>query len=207
MNLTENLEDCFEYEGKVFHLDMSFDNILKLLEMLEDDLFEKEEKLFIFLEMMILNFNVLVEDLTLEECIEIMNFIHSSFIKGEEKKRSNNTVDPVKLMDFKQDSGLIYSSFLMCYNMDLYEYHGKLHWDKFRELLTGLDEKTPFMKAVGFRQMSVPTSNDVSQEYKNYVRKMKQFYALEVEEETSFNNAMRDTFNALKAIAKPKEGD
>lgn len=207
MNLTEQYDDCFEYEGKIFNLDMAFDNILKVFEMLEDDLFKDDEKLFIFLQMMIFNSDDLVEDLTIEELIEIMSFIYESFIKGEQKQSGNNA-DPVPVMDFKQDSGLIYSSFLMCYNMDLYEYHGKLHWNKFRELLTNLDEKTPFMKAVGFRQMKIPTSKDVSQEYKDYVRNMKRHYALEVEvKPESYNDSLKQTFNALKAIAKPKEGE
>lgn len=207
MNLTDKLSDCFEYEGKVFRLDMMFNNILKAFEMLDDDLFDEEEKLFIFLKMMIVNYDDVSSELSADELVSIMEFIIESFIQGDSEKSSGGTSNGEHLMDFTKDAGLIYSSFLMCYKMDLHEYRGKLHWNKFRELLTGLDKKTPFMEAVGFRQMKIPTGKDVSKEYKDYVMKMKAHYALEkIEDPESFNNALADTFNALKAIAKPKGG-
>lgn len=63
-----------------------------------------------------------------------------------------------KWYEFEQDSGYIYSSFLMDYGMDLMEERekGSLHWDKFNHLLAGLSENTKFKNVIKIRMMDYP---------------------------------------------------
>ena len=63
-----------------------------------------------------------------------------------------------KWYDIEEDSGYIYSSFLMDYNMDLIQErkNGTLHWDKFNHLLSGLSENTKFRNVLKIRMMDYP---------------------------------------------------
>lgn len=54
-----------------------------------------------------------------------------------------------QLMDFEQDSGRIYASFLQAYNIDLFEV--ELHWHKFLTLLQNLPEWTTLSKVISIR--------------------------------------------------------
>lgn len=54
-----------------------------------------------------------------------------------------------QLMDFEQDSGRIYASFLQAYNIDLFEV--ELHWHKFLILLQNLPEWTTLSKVISIR--------------------------------------------------------
>lgn len=55
------------------------------------------------------------------------------------------------LMDFEQDAGALYASFLQQYGIDLLTQ--KLHWFAFRELVAGLGEDTAFGARVRLRAM------------------------------------------------------
>lgn len=202
-NLTTGFEECFEYDDTVFHLDMAFDNVLKVFELFDDDSFDVEEKFFIFFEMMIKNYKDL-EHKQINELVALYKFILTEFIGTAEESDDKGP----SIMNFQKDSGLIYASFLAEYDMDLYEQVGKLHWQKFRELLTNLGDKTPFKKAIGYRTMKLPTSDKASQEYIDYVRKMKEVYSLEDEQQKQegIENTFNSAFNSMKAKALAKKG-
>ncbi|MFC0271130.1 Gp15 family bacteriophage protein [Metabacillus herbersteinensis] len=194
--LTSAFEDCFEYDGTAFHLNMAFDNVLKVFELFDDDNFSEEEKFFIFFEMMVSNYNDLGNK-EIQELCALYEFILNDFIGVAEKSDGEQQ----KIMDFQKDAGLIYASFLSEYDMDLYEQHGKLHWSKFRELLTNLSDKTAFKKAIGYRVMKLPSAKDTSDEYRNHIIKMKQTYALE-DELQSIDDAFDALAHTFKANAK-----
>ena len=80
--------------------------------------------------------------------------------------------DPV--MSFSEDEGVIYASFLQQYGIDLYE--EKLHWWKFVKLIGALDEKTSFMRIVGYRSIKLENIKDKAQ--KSFYRQMKNKYRL-----------------------------
>lgn len=78
------------------------------------------------------------------------------------------------LISFSQDEGLIYSSFLQQYHIDLYE--TDLHWWKFLYLLDSLDENTSLMKIISYR--SIDTGKIKDPNMKKFYRKMKNKYRL-----------------------------
>lgn len=63
------------------------------------------------------------------------------------KEAEENEDEP--LMDFEQDSGRIYASFLQAYNIDLFDV--ELHWHKFLVLLQNLPEWTTLSKVISIR--------------------------------------------------------
>ena len=190
--LTDRFEDKLEYKGNILTIDMSFDNILRMFELFDDAMFEAYEKIYITLEMLVNEYEV-IEELDFMEQFELYNFILKEFLGIDNKKDS---ADSKRVMDFGKDAGLIYSSFLSEYSIDLFEMQGKLHWKKFSELLSNLGDKTAFKKAIGYRTMKVPSTKEASQEYRKYIQEMKSLYSLDEVEE-----AKDSIENKLDAIA------
>lgn len=179
--LTEDLNNKFEWEGKIYHVDMSFNNVLKVFDLFEDDLFDTYEKIPITLEMMIVEYKEL-EATDFAELLALYNFILKEFLWIDNK---SNKESSKKVIDFKKDAGAIYASFLSEYGIDLFEQQNKLHWHKFSELLGSLGEDTAFKKVLGYRTMKIPSSKEASKEYRDHIRKMKRIYALEQETDAS----------------------
>lgn len=173
--LTNTFEDCFEMKGKTYHINMAFDNILLLFELFDDTEILEYEKPLIALEMLI------VEDLekfeSYDQAIELFKYLLKEFLDIDVDEEVES--DKKKVFDFKKDAGLIYSSFMSCYRMDLFEMKGKLHWDKFNELLSNMDDESKLKQVIGFRVMEVPSSKTASKEQRDHVLKMKRVYSLE----------------------------
>ena len=185
--LTDTFKNKFQYEEHIISLNMSFDNILRIFELFDDPLFESYEKVLITLEMLIVEYD-LIKDLEFKKKFDLYNYILREFLKiandedeeEQDKKASEHTET---VMDFQKDAGLIYVSFLSEYGIDLFKEQGKLHWYQFSELLSNLGEKTAFKKVVGYRTMKVPSTKEVTKEYKEYIQEMKRIYSLSDEEE------------------------
>lgn len=176
--LTEPFEDFFEFKEKVFHVDMAFDNILLLFEMFDEKELDEWEKVFIALQMLIEEYGKL-ELNSYEEAYELFKYVLKDFLDIDLDKKNENGETNVKMYDFTKDAELIYASFFAVYKLDLFELKGKLHWKKFRALLTHLDDNSPFKQVIGYRVMKVPSEKEASKEYIQHVRKMKQLYSLQ----------------------------
>lgn len=161
-------------------VDTSFDNVLRLLDMLQDTTIYELTRIDIALEML-LSARFLID---YEEKYEIYQSIMDNFvlvnlsakevqIETEEKQKEYYSI--------AEDAEYIYPSFMQDYQIDLFEQQGKLSWLKFRSLLGGLSEETRFKKIVEIRQWQ-PDEN-TSQEMKEEMRKLKRIYALESSQE------------------------
>lgn len=176
--LTTDFDDCFEFKGKTFNVDMSFDNILLLFEMFDDkDLYE-HEKVFYALQMLIEEFDELQLS-SPNEAYELFKYLLKEFLDIDLDKKNDEGQSNVKMYDFTKDATLIYASFFAVYKVDLFELKGKLHWNKFEALLHHLDDNSPFKKVIGYRTMKVPNGQHVDKDYRNHIIKMKQLYSLD----------------------------
>jgi hypothetical protein len=84
-----------------------------------------------------------------------MGGLFTAFVSGTsstsgEADEENNS-EP--LMDFQQDSGVLYASFRQTYGINLLT--DKLHWIEFQELLSALGPDTPFGKRVQLRSINI----------------------------------------------------
>ncbi|MGC4441086.1 Gp15 family bacteriophage protein, partial [Streptococcus suis] len=63
-------------------------------------------------------------------------------------KKPQNAPDDDKeaLFSIKYDGEYIFSSFMQAYRIDLIEEQGKLHWQKFNALLSGLPDGTKLVE-------------------------------------------------------------
>lgn len=176
-SLTHSPKSSFVFRGLEFNVDLSFDNILRMFDLFQDDMFGAYEKIIVALEMLVLEYDFL-ENLTFEEHFYIYEFIMKEFLGIELGKKESDSSSK-KVMDWSKDAGLIYASFLSEYKMDLHEQMGKLHWETFSILLANLGDKTAFKQVVSYRTMKIPSTKEASEDYRNHVKKMKQLYSLE----------------------------
>jgi hypothetical protein len=202
--LTTEFDDTFKFKEKVCQVDVSFDNILLLFEMFDDEEIEEYEKIFLALQMLVNEYDELEFD-SYEEVYELFKYVMLEFLDIDLENRNEDGESRVKMYDFQKDAELIYASFFAVYKLDLFELKGELHWKKFQALLTHLDDNSPFKQVIGYRVMKVPSEKEASKDYISHVRKMKQMYSLEEDPQdaTSVFDSLANTF---KAQAKRGEG-
>lgn len=177
-SLTETFDDVFEYNGIEIRLNLAFDHVLRVLELLNDEWFTDYEKIEIALEILVENIQD-VEPLPINQKHELFVYIFKEFLGVDFTQPVDGVVK--KVFDFKKDAGLIYASFMRAYRIDLFEQHGKLHWHKFMQLLLNLDNQTVFKEVVSLRQMKVPPPDRYNKEYRDYILQMKRRYRLDDE--------------------------
>lgn len=184
MNLAYPIDDTVVIDEKTYELDMSFNNILILFDLLQDktidDVTKVKKGLFLLIEDEL-------EEYDIEERAKIFVEIFKNAV-GESKKKQlvdldgnpmpDISEDDKKAFDLAQDAEYIYASFMHTYGIDLFEQQGKLHWKKFKALLNGLSEDSIFSRVVGIRTAELPTGKGMQKE-RERLRKLKQKFALE----------------------------
>jgi len=205
MLLTDERDDSFEYGSLILHLDMSFNNIIMLFNLLNDEDFSSGEKAAIGLELLLIDYEKL-DSADPDEKGNVFLFILREYLdidleEQQEKDQSDESDDneehsseitQKKTMDFEVDDEAIYSSFIFDYNVDLVEQQGVLHWNKFKALLNGLSEDSALMKIVNIRTMDVPEQTKHNSKERQRIIRLKNKYALEQSEnvvEQNLNNA------------------
>ena len=191
MHLAYALEndDFVEIDGKKYEIDMSFDNILRLFDLLKDKSLNDVTKIETGLIMLI---DDSLDDYDTEEKADIFAQIFKNTVGGPKKKTQLVDLDgnPMpemseedeKVFDLAQDAEYIYASFMHTYQIDLLEMQGKLHWKKFKALLNGLSEDSIFSRVVGIRTAELPSGKGMQKE-RERLRKLKQKFALKEDDE------------------------
>lgn len=185
LSLAYSLTDTVEIDGKEYEIDLSFDNVLRLIDMLNDeeldDIVQIETGLY-----MLLGIDL---DYDIEQKEKIFYEIFKSTIDSEEEKQKldieGNPMPNVenkeeKVFSLKQDADYIFASFYQDYGIDLIEMQGKMHWDKFKALLGGLKGDTKLKEVLEIRTMELPKGKGTSKE-RSRIKKLKEIYELKEE--------------------------
>ncbi len=93
---------------------------------------------------------------------------------GNDKRHTSNTSE--NLFSFVYDQELIYSAFMVKYNIDLNR--DNLHYFKFLALFSDLS-KTAFQRVVGIRATKVKDLKNCSKEYKQEIMRLKREFSLD----------------------------
>lgn len=180
-------ENEIEFNGQKYKINLSFDNVLKLIDMLNDDDIDDKYKVILGINM-VLGVSFL---LPFEKWNEIFNAIFQKFVIKEEsltvetdikgnpmppryKKDKNNNYS------LKHDAEYIFASFYQAYQIDLIDLQGDLSWDKFNALLSGLPTDTKFKEVLDIRNW-VPYKG-CSKEEKKKMKELQKIYELPKEE-------------------------
>ena len=182
MRLNDPLVTSFVYNDDGYTIDLAFDNVLDVFDVLEDQSLRDYEKAEINLELL------LNETLNGKEAVELWNYVYEQFIEIKSKQPieydlKGNPMPVVKeqkkMIDFDKDAEYIFASFQQAYGMNLFKEQGKLHWHEFQALLNGLPTQTIMQRIIQVR-MWEPSKGE-SSEYKQAMRELQKVYSLEEE--------------------------
>ena len=183
MRLNTPLVTSFVYKDKEYAIDLAFDNVLDVFDVLDNNYLRDHEKAEANLELLI------DEKMHGEEAIDLWNYIYMEFLYFENKSLIEVDLKgnplPVqkenkKTIDFDVDAEYIFASFKQAYNMNIYKEQGKLHWHEFQALLNGLPSDTIMQRITQIRLWE-PSKGDPI-EYKESMRELQSVYALDQEE-------------------------
>lgn len=177
------LQNEVEIDGVTYTLDLSFDNVLRLFDMLNDKDISGVLQILTGIEMLL---NVcLLYDIETQEEIFYQVFKSTIGKDTEEYQQVDIKGNPMpsmdetdeKTYDLKQDAEYIYASFMSDYGIDLFEKQGELHWDKFKALLGGLTDGSKFLRVIEIRTAELPKGKGTGKQ-REQMKKLKREYAL-----------------------------
>lgn len=182
LQLAYPIDDTVTIDGQEYELDMSFDNVLRLIDLLNDEELNDITQIEVGLQMLLgieLDYDILEKE-------KIFYELFKSTIgkEAEENQPVDLAGNPMpsnekdeKTYCLKQDADYVYASFMSDYGIDLIEQQGQLHWSKFKALLSGLTDGSKFLRVIEIRTMELPTGKG-SQKQKEQIKKLKAQYAL-----------------------------
>lgn len=204
LDLSRKLTDKLVIDDKEYALDLSFDTVLKMFEMMRDDDIPEYIKPHFAIRMLISHslegetreekaesFNNDFENYSIEEMSKVFKSVFEEHISLSDVEDNHVEYDlagnPMKTTasddtkqkapyDIRYDGDYIYSSFLQAYGIDLFDVQGELHWRKFNALLSGLPEGTKLMEVIKIRKWKAQKGD--SSEYKEEMRRLQKDYAL-----------------------------
>lgn len=192
LDLSRKLTDELVLDEDVYPMNISFNRVLKVIELINDD--DVEEIYKPYLAIQIFTDVDFTQALTPEQAMAIFKMIFEEHIRVIPAKDTAPVLDlagnPIKskirsksqsesterLFSLKYDAEYIYSSFFQAYGIDLIDAQNSLHWKKFNALLNGLPSDTKFSEVLKIRSYK-PQKGD-SKQYKESMRKLKKEYAL-----------------------------
>lgn len=192
------------FKNKKVKIDTTFQTVLKCYDIFNDDILSYYDKIDMALSLLIKS-HVLLHVISSKDKVELFQEVFKQFLNIPGKK----TLSSQKLFDFEQDSELIYSSFLQCYNMDLRRKNMKLHWWNFISLFNGLSEDTKMMQVISIRARPLPKPTKYNIEERQNLMRLKSLYRLEISEEerkAQFQEGLAKMALSLTKIAKKGEG-
>lgn len=188
--LSEKMADELILDDVTYPLDLSFDNVLIIFDMLNDDSVDDVFKPYIALNRLT---GIGVKELAkmlppklvfetfkkvFDDCIAIKhsNAKPSVDLQGNMMPEVKKEDDDEAIYSIKYDAEYIYASFMQAYGIDLFDVQGQLHWKKFNALLVGLPDGTKLTEVMKIRAWR-PSKGETVQE-KAQKRKLQRLYAL-----------------------------
>lgn len=176
-DISKRMDDRLVLNGKEYQLFLSFDNVLKVFDMWSDDRFPVQIKPQLALVKLTNSSDF--KNMEFETALNIYSEVFDKHIKSVRaidaverydlegnvipQKPREDSDDGKPLYSIKYDGEFIFSSFMQAYNIDLIEEQGKLHWQKFNALLSGLPDGTKLIEVMKIRAWK-PQKGDSSKE-------------------------------------------
>jgi len=191
MRLNDRLLNAYEYEGIEYPIDLTFDNVLDMFDVLADEELSDYDKAKLNLMYLFDGEHLDPERATIapDDAVEIWNDIFENYISVMDKEVADYDLqgNPMpkkemkKLINIEKDAEFIFSSFQQAYRINLFKEQGRMHWHEFQALLNGLPENTIFKRIIQIRAWE-PSKNE-SKEYRKSMSELQEIYSLEEEQE------------------------
>lgn len=182
---TNEFDKQFNYVGVKGKTTLAFDNVIKMFEVLKDNLLVDKDKLFVALALITDIKPEIIMKIDEPIQMELLTYLVDEFVMSDKPVLTPSSEigkKPKEYYNITQDADYIYASFMQDYGIDLFEQQGKLHWYKFKALLAGLSDETKFKRVVEIR-MKDPNEKGLSAKEKRQIRDAQMVYALNITEE------------------------
>lgn len=193
MKLQDRLPDGVEVDGKFYRMDFDFRNVLKMIDIMDDESLLPEAKVYNALRCVCKR---------PKNVLKMYAAVKSLLFKAPRKKGGQ------KVTDWVQDAGLIRSAFRQVYGIDLWR--DRLHWTEFTELLSAIPEGNRYSEIVGIRARPMPEPTKWNQKEREWLMKAKENCALELTDKERADQYQKDVANiaaVLMAMAGGSEND
>ncbi|MBL1229951.1 hypothetical protein IW492_11975 [Enterococcus sp. BWB1-3] len=199
LSLAWGLNDEVEIAGNHYQLNLEFSSVLRWYEVFQNE--EESEHFKVLLALVMLG-NLTEEELEMipwEQKEQLFTVILKKIfgevknIAGENKDLMGNVLieerpPETKYYDLIEDTPYIYASFRQDYGINLMEERGRMHWEEFSVLLSGLSEQTKLRKVIDIRRMKIPEK--CSMEERQQILEAKKAVALKTNHEAAVFEAM-----------------
>lgn len=198
------LNNEFNYQGKSYRIDLSFDTVISFYQLLDDEHFSVEEKVSVAFEMFF-GFKPQNSDFAVSAFEQISSYLREQPYGNDDEEESSsdmqgNPTPAVKYYSYTQDAEAIYASFREQYGINLLQEKGKLHWDEFKALFAGLGPNTYFQRIIEIRMRD---TSKLEGQTLNDTLKAQQYYELnENKTEKAREQQFTGFMNTLKAWAQ-----
>ena len=199
MRLEYKLLTRLDVFGKRLRLNLAFDTVLRVYELLGADVLDADKTAVAF-RLLVKNYYA-GRMFSLQQKAQIVDEIFKRFIISDKKVSD----DGKKYMDLKQDADLIYASFLLDYGVDLIEEQDRLDWRKFSSMLSGLSDRTKMREVMAIRAAKIPELTEHNRDHVEQLVRAQLHYALDTSIEDAESNVQQgiaNLFSALKTQAK-----
>lgn len=188
------LPTSIRVDGEDYLIDMSFDNVLKMFDLIKQKNVNGNQKLTLCMQLLFPHLRMDgLKKLNKDDMMKWINVFNQVFehlfnsdIEEPERDLKGNIMPKRKketkeqFLSLQQDVPYIYASFMHQYKIDLFEERGKLHWYKFKWLLDGLDDNTKLQKVISIRRSELPKGSK-NQKARKEMSEAKRIYALKGE--------------------------
>ena len=188
MRLNDPIVDSVEFEGVIYPLNLAFNRVLDVFDVLEDDVLTDFEKAYTAIAILTGR-----EDVAFPTYVDLWLAIKEDYIdasqdedkaydlKGNPLPKPKSDENQKLLIDFKKDAEYIFASFLQAYGINLLYEQDKLTWSEFKALLNALPDNTIMQQIIDIRQWK-PQKGETS-EHRQKMRKLQRKYQLVDREE------------------------
>ncbi|MGT2775010.1 Gp15 family bacteriophage protein [Streptococcus hyovaginalis] len=190
-DISKKMDDKLVLKDKEYQLLLSFDRVLWVFDMWNKAHIPMELKPKLALAK--LTNDVIFKDMDTEEALAIYAEVFEKHIQVTraidevdrydiegnvmpKRSKDDSDSDDKPLFNIKYDGEYIFSSFMQAYNIDLIEEQGRLHWQKFNALLSGLPDGTKFVEVMKIRAWRPSKGEDAKEKQK--MRELQEQYAL-----------------------------
>lgn len=184
------------YNGRKIKLNLAYDIVLKIFELAKEKDLDDIDKLDIAISLFLKKRDA--KRYKIEQKAEIIDRIFNEFIYTSKKTVKKGK----KTFDFRQDWEYIYASFMMDYQIDLYEQEGILDWRKFNALFQGLSEKTKMSEIIGIRVREIPVSDKYNAKEISALKELKEYYRLEQDDSSNYQEGLAQFGAVLQSRAR-----
>lgn len=173
MNKNILLDQLPQYTKSGLRIRTDFRESIKFELLMQDSKIDKREKIMLALKLYYYDISKIKD---IKKAVEDMLWFYRCGNNDKKEKSEEDAEENVKqIYSYEFDDEYIYSAFMEQYKIDLNSIR-YLHWWKFKALFNSLNEKTQFIKIMGYRAMNLSKIKD--KEMKSNYKKMQKLYAL-----------------------------